>query len=228
MQAVMDRWSAFLPDFVLGLAFAALATESWTGVPMIGEAGLGAVEQTTPGKSIWTTIMAVEALTLLPQISLMDVASSFKTRPPLWSIPILIALVFVLVPGGLQAAQLILAQPHWLLVPVLWTLFVRGRGMWVLPQAPETDRLRYRALAAGRFNHAIAGLIAAGAFAIWQSRNLAEWSDAHKLAVPMLGFALYYLLCAVEALWVHRASFSEKPRPLLRYQVIEVTAPPGD
>ncbi len=212
-----------LPDFVLALLFAAL----W--LDLHGAIGLAAFWQSHGYQPLGLdhpaviAILVLEVGFLIPQVVLTDLATRLRKRPPWWLIPPLAIAALLFAPGGFDLLRTLLANQALLLVPALWSVFHRARLLWEMPGKPRLERMRVRALSAGRAN--------VGALAVlgWLGFSLARsagWAPLQGGGGPdeaiCIVAALYFLACAFDAWRVGGPAFARRPRPLLRVDFIGV------
>jgi hypothetical protein len=221
--ALPARALSVLPDLLVSGYFAWLAWQMWTGA--LATTPRVADDVTFPGiPSPSASVIAVlEAIMLAPQLTLVDAASRMRRRPPWWLIPPLLLGLTAVAPGGAAALQLLWSAQGVLLVPAFWSLWQRGRMFWVLPVASPLERMRARAMAAGRLNAALICGLPPFAWSLWQvaaSDYRESMSDQVVLICPAL--AAYFLLGAIDLWRLQGRAFALRPRVLGWYDALGV------
>lgn len=217
------RWWSAVPDGVLAFVFGLLAVDPWLdGTLSVWWMSLGHRPLDLNHPAI-IAILMVEVGFLLPQLTLTDLATRLKKRPPWWLIPPLAIGLLILAPGGMDFLRVLLANQAVLLVPALWSVFHRAKQLWDMPGQPRLVRMRVRALTNGRAN--IGGLLVV----LYLASNIARTSGVlpydSVLGPDLLitWFAtIYFLACAFDAWRVGGEAFARSPRPLLWFDYIDV------
>jgi hypothetical protein len=216
-------WLDMAPDALLSLLFFALAID-----PLIGEpfAEFWSNRSYAPLDFSHPTLLAVvliEVGFLFPQLTLTDVTTRLQKRPPWWIIPPLAIGLLVIAPGGAEFFRAVLANQSLLLMPALWSVFLRARQLWLMPGKSSLERMRVRALTAGRAN--VGGLMVViflGATMI-ESSGLVQFDGAFGKAFPELALAaVYFAACTFDIWRVARPRFARDPKPLLWLDIIDV------
>lgn len=222
-EPLASRLWAALPDALLALLFLAIAWSGWQATPITGAwFGFGGQPLDLNHPAI-IAIVAIEVGFLFPQLTLTDLATRIRKRPPWWLIPPIAVGVLLLAPGGMEFFRLLLSNQPLLVVPAMWSVFHRARQLWVLPGTPALQRMRVRALVNGRAN--VGGLLVVLMLAASIART-SGWLDQHSLSSQDLqaaiAAALYFLATAFDAWRVGGPAFARSPRPLLWFDMIGV------
>lgn len=215
-------WNA-VPDAVLAVLFLTITWSSWYEVPISG-VWLGDGSQLLDmNHPMVLVILVIEVGFLLPQLTLTDVATRIRKRPPWWLIPPLAIGLIVLAPGGMDFVKVLLNNQPLLLVPALWSVFHRARQLWELPGTPALTRMRVRALANGRAN--VGGLLIVVMLALsiaqtsgWEFANTLMQASVHTALLA----AIYFAATAFDCWRVGGAGFARSRKPLLWLDLIGV------
>jgi hypothetical protein len=231
----VSRVVAALPDLATSLLF--LATAFAMGfLPAVA----AVVQPLIPEWAFVDTetlllVAGLEAFLMWPQLILMDLATRVLKRRN----PILIAFVVVV-----AAVWLVFFAPRlWqtgtahffaITVPVILAIAQRVRMLWTLPGAPVLDRIRVRAVMAGRLNIALAvaaplflhdlvgGLLGTAAGIDWGVQLLSSFSPA-----PCVAAALYFALAAFDQWRVGGAAFARRPSVIFWLDLFDVKRTDG-
>lgn len=198
----LDLLPKLLPE--VWLVGAALAVAVWP-------------ERVAPGVTAGLYfVVLVEVVFSLAQGTLTDVATRLRRRPPWWAVPLIAGGLALMYPEVTSLVGAVLAQGWPVFLPFLWSLLVRLRELWTMPEASRLDKLRRRALVSGRISLvlvvggaavAAAGLTslldpAGGGFAIFE-RSAGWW------------LAAAFGATAFDVVRVHRPAFAQRPRALM-------------
>ncbi len=223
LPPLAQRLTGLVPDALLTVLFLLLAIDPWIGEPFAEfwlQRGYRPLDLSHPALM---AILMVEVGFLLPQVTLTDLATRLKKRPPWWLIPPLAIGLLILAPGGMDFLRVLLANQSVLAVPALWSVFHRARQLWDMPGKPALERMRVRALTNGRAN--VGGLLVL----IYLLTTIAEtsslirfdnwfWKDTMLLALA----TIYFGACTFDTWRVTGARFAAKPTPLLWFDYIGV------
>lgn len=215
-------WNA-VPDAVLAVLFLTITWSGWYQVPISG-VWLGDGSQLLDmNHPMVLVILVIEVGFLLPQLTLTDVATRIRKRPPWWLIPPLAIGLIVLAPGGMDFVGVLLNNQPLLLVPALWSVFHRARQLWDLPGTPALTRMRVRALVNGRAN--VGGLMIIVMLAL-SIANTSGLEFARALTETTVHTALlatiYFAATAFDSWRVGGAGFARSLKPLLWLDIIGV------
>ncbi|WP_146151980.1 hypothetical protein [Ahniella affigens] len=215
-------WNA-VPDAVLAVLFLIITWSIWYQVPISGFWLGDGTQLLDMNHPMVLVILAIEAGFLLPQLTLTDVATRIRKRPPWWLIPPLAIGLIVLAPGGMEFVKVLLSNQPLLLVPALWSVFHRARQLWELPGTPALTRMRVRALVNGRANVGGVMIIVMLALSIantsgWPFASTLTQSNVHMAVMAML----YFAATAFDSWRVGGAGFARSPKPLLKLDIIGV------
>lgn len=217
------RWLSTLPDLLLALLFLAIGLDHWLGEPLTIwclNHGWRPLDGNHPGIQ---TLLVLEVVFLVPQLTLVDVATRLKARPPWWLVlPMTIALL-LLAPGGMDALRLLAANQSWLLMPALWSVAQRAYILWTIPGRPDLERMRLRAQAGGRANIGGMCLIAALALSFLRTSGPPGLFEVVRMEDCLsLLIALYFSLCAFDCWRLRGERFARNPTPFLWWDYVGV------
>lgn len=218
-----QRLLAAVPDLLLALLFGLLLIDPFINLRVSDTwAGFGWRPLDLNHPAI-TAIIMIEVLFLIPQLTLTDIATRIRKRPPWWLVPPIAIGALLLAPGGMDAARVLWENQSVLLIPGLWSVFHRARQLWELPGQPAMARMRVRALTGGRAN--VGGLMVLLALATSLLDTLAtpvlpDWFG-RDMATRVLA-TTYFSACAYDAWRVGGESFARNPRPLLWFDWLGV------
>lgn len=218
-----QRVLAALPDLLLALLFALITIDPSIGYRFFDAWSRMGWRPLDANHPAIIAILAIEVLFLIPQLTLTDIATRIGKRPPWWLLPPITIGALVLAPGGLEAARVLLDNQSVLLLPALWSVFHRGRLLWDMPGKPAIERMRVRALSAGRANAgAVVVIVLLGlSFAHSMTGFNPPWLPGQDTLAMALA-AAYFLACGSDAWRVGGPGFSRRQRPFLWFDWLGV------
>ena len=217
-----------LPDLAIGLVFLFVACDRSTDL-MLSQ-WTQSLSGWWPGfddRILWVTVV-VEAIFLWPQISLVDIATRVRKRPPWWAIPPIVLGVMLFAPGASSMLPLLLDPAGMFFLPAAFSLWQRAQMLWTLPGQPVLVRERARAIMGGRMNIALA--VAGPVFLVELGLSMYRVATSSTAGTSLLQdgitvyfvAAVYFLLAAFDHWRVGGASFARKPRPILWWDYVGV------
>ncbi len=218
-----QRVLSAMPDQLLAALFGLITIDPWIDYRFSDTwTGMGWQPLDVHHPAI-TAILFIEAMFLLPQLTLTDIATRIRKRPPWWLIPPITIGVLLIAPGGMDAVQLLLANQSLLLLPALWSVFHRGRMLWEMPGKPAIERMRARALSVGRAN---VGAVVVACVLGLPFLNLLyhfslDWVPSNDTLQMSLA-SVYFLACGFDAWRVGGLGFIQRQRPFLWFDWLGV------
>lgn len=217
-----------LPDLAIGLVFLYAACDRLLDTRLTSAAmEIAPWWPVVDDRVLWLTI-ALEGLFLLPQISLVDIATRIRKRPPWWAIPPILVVVLLFVPGGSSLLPLLLDPSGAMFIPVAFSIWQRGQMLWTLPGRPRLERERARAIMGGRLNIAIA--VGAPLLVFELGRAIYNTATGGMGGTSLLEdgitvwfvASVYFLVAAFDHWRVGGTAFARKPRPILWFDYVGV------
>jgi len=210
---LLRRWRKFgapIPDALLAalLAFAALldflTPEQLARIPPMFVAS----------RDQLFFLLIVEGGFLMMQGTLVDIATRLKKRPPVWVIPIIIALVAVFSGHSFEILRFAWALGAAVFIPLLLSLLERGAVLWNMPNRTRIQKIAARALIANRIT---TGLALAGLMTLLMLTGVA--TDGWP---PLAAGAIYFAVAAFDDWRVRGRKFAERPRVLFRFDPMHI------
>lgn len=219
----LERALTALPDLLLAFFFAWLAWQAIGDVAAPHALSTGNLILPGIPSPAGSAIAVLEVIFLLPQLTLVDVATRLRRRPPWWLIPPLVLALLAFAPGGGLLFQLLLSGQAGVLLPGMWSLWQRARMFWVMPTATPLQRMRTRAIASGRLNIALLCGLPPFAWVLWRAfaSGFNEGPMDHvALVCPAL--SAYFLLGAIDLWRLHGRAFALRPRVLGGFDAVDI------
>ncbi|MBK8286948.1 MAG: hypothetical protein IPK97_19940 [Ahniella sp.] len=221
--SLTQRLTPLIPEALLTLLFLLLAIDPWIGEPFKEFWMQQGYRPLTLEHPALMAILMVEVGFLLPQVTLTDLATRLKKRPPWWLIPPLAIGLLILAPGGMEFLRVLLANQSVLAIPALWSVFHRARQLWDMPGKPALERMRVRALTNGRAN--VGGLMVLIYLLTTMAQTsslivIDDWNWKDKMLLSLT--TLYFAACTFDAWRVTGTRFAANPKPLLWFDYIGV------
>lgn len=167
-------------------------------------------------------VLFVEGGFLLMQGTLVDIATRLRKRPPIWSIPIIVAAVAIFSGESLGVLKFAWGRGAVVFLPLLISLAERGTMLWNMPNRSQIEKLAARALISNRI---VTGL---GLFGLMTLAMVAgvvfnrfEWADLGAWP-PLAAGAIYFGVAAFDDWRVRGRRFAKNPRVLFGWDVIGV------
>lgn len=167
-------------------------------------------------------VLFVEGGFLMMQGTLVDIATRLRKRPPIWTIPIIVAAVAIFSGESLSVLQFAWGRGAVVFLPLLISLAERGTVLWNMPKRSPIEKMAARALISNRIT---TGLVLFGLMtAVMISGvifNRFEWASLGAWP-PLAAGAIYFAVAAFDDWRVRGRRFAENPRVLFGWDVIDV------
>lgn len=218
---LLRRWRKFgapVPDALMAalLAFAALldflTPEQLARVPPMFVAS----------RDQLFFLLIVEGGFLMMQGTLVDIATRLKKRPPVWVIPIIVALVALFSGHSFDILRFAWFLGAAVFIPLLLSLLERGAVLWNMPNRTRIQKIAARALIANRITTglALAGLltlvmVAGAVTGRFELMSAGPWPT-------LAAGAIYFAVAAFDDWRVRGRKFAERPRVLFRFDPMHI------
>ncbi len=172
-------------------------------------------------------VLIVEGGFLMMQGTLVDIATRLRKRPPIWTIPIILAAVAIFSGHSLDVLKMAWGRGAVVFLPLLISLAERGTVLWNMPNRSQIEKLAARALIANRivtglglFGLMTLTMVAGVAFNRFEWANLGAWPT-------LTAGAIYFAVASFDDWRVRGRRFAENPRVLFGWDVMGVKEMPA-
>ena len=208
-----------LPDVVLALLLGAYAAQDFLSESLLAVLPGFAF----PSHEDLGMVLFVEGGFLMGQATLVDIATRLRKRPPVWAIPLIVAVVFFLSSGAQGVFNAAMAGGAVVLIPLLLSLAERGTMLWHMPVASPLERMAARALISNRIiavvflGGLLTALLVTGAF-------VTDVESALRSGWPIWAAgAIYFAVAAFDEWRVGGPRFAARPRVLFGIDALGIS-----
>jgi len=120
-----------MPEAVLAVLFAAAAVGSFLSPERLATLRPSLFRSQ---EELWM-VLSIEGGFLMGQATLIDIATRLRKRPPVWALPLIVAVVFFLSPGMQGMLGGAWATGSVVLIPMLLSFVERATVLWHMPVA---------------------------------------------------------------------------------------------
>lgn len=172
-------------------------------------------------EELWM-VLFIEGGFIMGQTTLIDIATRLRKRPPVWAIPLIVAVVFLLSPGvqGMMGGAWDAGAV--VMVPLILTFVERATVLWHMPVASPVEKMGARAQISNRLitvlglGGLLIGMLCVGHYVP------AAYTAIRSLWPGYIAGAIYFAIAAFDEWRVRGRRFAERPRVLFGFDALGI------